>query len=57
MQFDVWTERMRTPKVQSAAIRALQKAMSETVARYFEIDADGNFNLDVVAIQASRAAL
>jgi ubiquinone/menaquinone biosynthesis C-methylase UbiE len=55
MQFDVWTERMRTPKVQSDAIRALQKAMSETVARYFEIDADGNFNLDIVAIQASHA--
>jgi ubiquinone/menaquinone biosynthesis C-methylase UbiE len=57
MQFDVWTERMRTPKVQSDAIRALQKAMSETVARYFEIDADGNFNLDIIAIQASRAVL
>jgi SAM-dependent methyltransferase len=57
MQFDVWTERMRTPKVQSDAIRALQKAMSESVARYFEIDADGNFNLDIVSIQASRAVL
>jgi ubiquinone/menaquinone biosynthesis C-methylase UbiE len=57
MKFDVWTERMRTPKVQSDAIRALQQAMSETVTRYFEIDADGSFNLDIVSMRASRAVV
>lgn len=53
MKFAVWTERMRTPKVQSDAIRALQRAMSETVARYFDIDAEGSFDLDIAFIQAS----
>jgi len=53
MQFDVWTERMNTPKVQSDAIRALQKAMSETVTRYYDIGDDGSFDLDVLVIQAT----
>ena len=53
MNFAVWTERMRTPKVQSDAIRALQQAMSEIVTRYFAIDAEGSFDLDIAFIQAS----
>jgi ubiquinone/menaquinone biosynthesis C-methylase UbiE len=53
MNFAVWTERMRTPKVQSDAIRALQQAMSETVTRYFDIDAEGSFDLDIAFIQVS----
>jgi ubiquinone/menaquinone biosynthesis C-methylase UbiE len=53
MQFDVWTERTSTPKVQSDAIRALQKAMSETVTRYYDIGPDGSFDLDVLVIQAT----
>jgi ubiquinone/menaquinone biosynthesis C-methylase UbiE len=53
MNFAVWTERMRTPKVQRDAIRALQQAMSGTVVQYFAIDADGNFDLDIAFIQAS----
>jgi hypothetical protein len=56
MVFPVWIERMRTPKVQSDAIRALQEAMSDTVTRYFDIGADGSFNLDTVLIQASKSA-
>lgn len=53
MHFAVWTERMQTPKVQREAIRALQRAMSETVTRYFDIGADGSFDLDTVYIEAS----
>lgn len=53
MNFAVWTERMRTPKVQSDAIRALQQAMSETVTRYFAIDAEGSFDLDIAFLRAS----
>ena len=53
MNFAVWTERMRTPKVQCDAIRALQQAMSETVARYFAIDAEGSFDLDIAFVRAS----
>jgi SAM-dependent methyltransferase len=56
MVFPVWVERMRTPPVQREAIRALQSAMSETVARYYAIGADGSFDLDVLFVQASKRA-
>jgi SAM-dependent methyltransferase len=56
MNFAVWTERMRTPKVQSDAIRALQQAMSDTVTRYFAIDADGSFDLDIALTRAVHFA-
>lgn len=55
MIFPVWVERMNTPKLQRDAIRALQNAMSENVTRYFNIDADGSFDLDVMLAQASKA--
>ncbi len=54
MQFAVWIERMSTPKVQSDAIRALQAAVSETVARHFHIGSDGSFDLDVLFVQAGK---
>ncbi len=54
LEFGVWVERMRTPKVQVDAIRALQRAMSESVTRYFEIDAEGSFNLDIALFQAGK---
>jgi ubiquinone/menaquinone biosynthesis C-methylase UbiE len=52
--FQVWVERMSTPKLQCDAIRALQTAMSETVTRYFNIGPDGSFDLDVVFAQATK---
>jgi ubiquinone/menaquinone biosynthesis C-methylase UbiE len=55
LEFATWIERMRTPKVQADAIRALQRAMSETVVRHFEIGPDGSFNLDVALFQATKA--
>jgi ubiquinone/menaquinone biosynthesis C-methylase UbiE len=55
LDFPSWVERMRTPKVQVDAIRALQ-AVSDEVIRYFEIAADGSFTLDVALFQASKAA-
>jgi SAM-dependent methyltransferase len=54
LEFGSWVERMRTPKVQVDAIRALQAAMSESVARYFEIGPDGSFDLDVGLFQARK---
>lgn len=54
MDFPVWIERMKTPKIQSDAIRALQAAMAETVRRYFDIGADGSFDLDVLFVQAAK---
>jgi ubiquinone/menaquinone biosynthesis C-methylase UbiE len=54
LEFTSWVERMRTPKVQVDAIRALQQAMSENVARYFDLGADGSFNLETALIKASK---
>jgi len=54
LEFSSWVERMRTPKVQVEAIRALQGAMSESVTRYFEIDKDGSFNLDIALFEARK---
>jgi ubiquinone/menaquinone biosynthesis C-methylase UbiE len=56
LEFTSWVERMRTPKVQVDAIRALQLAMSENVARFFDLGADGSFNLQTVLIKASKPA-
>ena len=55
LDFASWVERMGTPKVQVDAIRALQAASSESVERYFEIERDGSFDLDVGLFQASKA--
>jgi ubiquinone/menaquinone biosynthesis C-methylase UbiE len=57
LEFGVWIERMRTPKVQADAIRALQRAMSESVTRYFGIDAEGSFDLDVAIFEAVKAGI
>jgi hypothetical protein len=46
---------MGTPKIHVDAIRALQRASSASVARYFEIGPDGSFNLDVALFEASKA--
>jgi len=56
LAFTSWVERMRTPKVQVDAIRALQQAMSENVARYFDLGPDGSFNLQTALIKAAKPA-
>jgi SAM-dependent methyltransferase len=54
LDFVSWVERMRTPSIQVGAIRALQRTVSDSVARYFAIGADGSFNLDVGLFQAAK---
>src|SRR5262249_48756613 len=54
--FDVWIERMQTPKVQADAIRALQRKMSAGVTRYFEVEADGTFAIELSVFEAAKAA-
>jgi ubiquinone/menaquinone biosynthesis C-methylase UbiE len=54
LDFVSWVERMRTPKVQVEAIRALQIAMSEGVTRHFDIGSDGSFTLDVAMFVGTR---
>jgi SAM-dependent methyltransferase len=55
LDFASWVERMRTPKIQIDAIRALQSAMSASVSQYFDIGPDGSFTLDVATFRASKA--
>jgi ubiquinone/menaquinone biosynthesis C-methylase UbiE len=55
LDFTCWVERMGTPKIHVDAIRALQRASSESVVRYFGIGPDGSFNLDVALFEASKA--
>jgi len=56
LDFTSWIERMRTPKVQVDAIRALQAAISAGVTDYFDTEPDGSFCIDVALFQASKPA-
>lgn len=55
LDFATWIARMQTPPVYANAIRALQKDMSEDVAKHFAIEADGSFMLDVMSMKAVAA--
>ena len=52
MDFPTWIERMRTPKVQADAVRALQGQASAEVRDHFAIEPDGSFQLDVMVMVA-----
>jgi len=52
MDFASWIARMQTPEVRSSAIRSLQESASAPVAAYFELEPDGSFMLDTMAIEA-----
>lgn len=56
LAFPSWVERMRTPKVQVDAIRALQAAMPDHVARHLALEPDGSFTIDTALFQASKPA-
>ncbi len=49
-----WVARMRTPRLQVEAIRALQAAAPQEVGTHFAIEEDGSFTLDTALIP-SRA--
>ncbi len=53
MDYASWIARMQTPPVRSDAIRALQQGASANVAAHFELEADGSFMLDTLAIEAT----
>ena len=44
---------MNTPKLHAQAIRSLQNQTSEEVRRYFAVEADGSFSLDMMMILAT----
>jgi SAM-dependent methyltransferase len=53
MAFEQWVARMRTPEVRVAAIRSLWTAASDEVRKYFAVEEDGSFMLDVLMVEAS----
>lgn len=52
IDFPSWIERMRTPELNAAAVRALQAAAPEPVRTHFAIEPDGSFQLDVMILEA-----
>jgi SAM-dependent methyltransferase len=56
LDFASWVERMRTPKIQIDAIRALQAGMSASITRYFATEPDGSFSIDVALFEAAKPA-
>jgi len=52
IDFAAWIERMRTPKVQAEAVRALQRQACAEVCAHFAIESDGSFQLDVLQLEA-----
>lgn len=55
LEFAAWVTRIRTPELHVAAIRALQAGANADVARHFEIEPDGTFTLDTLALVARAA--
>jgi len=53
LDFPSWIARMRTPEVNSSAIRALQKAASAETKAHFAIEDDGSFQIDVMMAEAA----
>ncbi len=51
LDFKTWTARMRTPEHMQVAIRALQKAMADSVRSHFGIREDGSFTLDTLTLE------
>jgi SAM-dependent methyltransferase len=56
LEFDTWVARMRTPKIQADAIRALEAAMPASVVAYFDIGPDGSFSMDTALFEAVKPA-
>lgn len=52
MEFASWIARMQTPPVRRDAIRSLQDGATAHIARAFELELDGSFTIDSVAMEA-----
>ena len=52
LEFESWIQRMRTPEVFVAAIRALQAGAPQEVRDHFAIAADGSFTIDTMMLEA-----
>jgi ubiquinone/menaquinone biosynthesis C-methylase UbiE len=52
LEFASWIARIQTPPVLAAAVRELQQRASAPVAAHFELEPDGSFTIDTIAIEA-----
>jgi ubiquinone/menaquinone biosynthesis C-methylase UbiE len=52
LEFTSWIARMQTPPIRSEAVRDLQINASGPVSAYFELQPDGSFVVDTIAIEA-----
>jgi ubiquinone/menaquinone biosynthesis C-methylase UbiE len=52
LDFKSWVQRMQTPDIQVAAIRALQRQAGADVVNHFAIEADGSFTIDTALLVA-----
>ncbi len=55
LNFDEWVARMQTPSVCQEVIRLLQHQASDMVKTYFNIQADGSFESDVMYLQLVKS--
>jgi ubiquinone/menaquinone biosynthesis C-methylase UbiE len=51
LEFESWIQRMRTPQVFTAAIRALQSGAPQEVRDHFAIKPDGSFTIDTMMLE------
>lgn len=55
LEFQSWTERMKTPEYAVQTIRDLQHKASDQTRQYYQIQADGSFRSEVMYLVLSRA--
>jgi ubiquinone/menaquinone biosynthesis C-methylase UbiE len=52
LEFEVWTQRTKTPELYVNALRMIQRQASAAVRDHFAIGEDGGFELDTLVIEA-----
>jgi SAM-dependent methyltransferase len=55
LDFDAWTQRMKTPEENIQVIRALQNGAPSEIRTHFNIEPDGSFEIDVRLFEATAA--
>jgi ubiquinone/menaquinone biosynthesis C-methylase UbiE len=53
LEFASWIARIQTPPVLADAVRDLQKRASAPVAAHYELEPDGSFTIDTIAVEAA----
>jgi len=56
LEFASWVARMRTSELMRQAVLALQQGVGEEVRRYFAVEDDGSFTVDVMVLWAEKSS-